>query len=95
MKAEGPPNENTRSSPYRSFILRCWREHGASSESGSIWRFSLLEVGSVEPRRAFADLDTLFAFLAGWTGTVAAREDHTREQAVDHLPTTLPNTESE
>jgi hypothetical protein len=85
----------TRSLPYRSFILRCWQECVASAEGRPTWRFSLLEVGSVEPRRAFANLQTLLAFLAEQTGAAAGGEDHTPsgEQAVDHPPGALPHTE--
>ena len=48
---------------YLSYLLRLWR----SSQSNAVWRASLESAQSGE-RRAFADLESLFAFLEAQTG---------------------------
>jgi len=48
---------------YRAFLLRCWREVGAGPGGRAAWRFCLVEPGSEETKRAFADLEALLAYL--------------------------------
>lgn len=45
---------------YRAFLLRCWLD-------GTIWRYSLEEVGSGK-RYGFATLDELIVFLLAVSG---------------------------
>jgi hypothetical protein len=67
----------TPSPLYRTFVIRCWLE----GRGQAAWRFSLLEVGSPLPRRGFARLDDLVAFLQ--SGMDAAEAD--RRAGVDRL----------
>jgi hypothetical protein len=53
---------------YHSYLLRLWR----SSQSNAVWRASLESAQSGE-RRAFADLESLFAFLEAQTGADARK----------------------
>ena len=50
-----------KQTPYHAYLLRCWRESDASSDSPT-WRFSLEGVQDSQ-RHGFADLPTLLAFL--------------------------------
>lgn len=57
---ERPQADDFTPSPlYRTFMIRCWLE---AREEPS-YRFSLLEVGSPNPRHGFTRLDELVAFL--------------------------------
>ena len=56
---------------YHSYLLRLWR---TSSLSNAVWRASLESAQSGE-RRAFADLESLFAFLEAQTGTDGRADD--------------------
>ena len=54
----------TRKTPLnRAYLLRCWREEGASPNGQPRWRFSLEEVLPQRQRRGFGSLEALFAFL--------------------------------
>ena len=53
---------------YHSYLLRLWR----SSQSNAVWRASLESAQSGE-RRAFADLESLFAFLEAQTDADAGK----------------------
>ncbi len=55
---------------YRSYLLRIWR---TSSQSNAVWRASL-ESAQTGERRAFADLESLFAFLEAQTDADARRD---------------------
>lgn len=48
---------------YRSFLVRGWRVSGAGGADRPLWRFVVQEVGSRQPRRAFAGLDQLVSYL--------------------------------
>jgi hypothetical protein len=64
----------TPSPLYRTFMIRCWLEE---SEAPA-WRFAVLEVGSQGPRRGFARLEDVVAFLVCEMAAVeAARRDGT------------------
>ena len=88
--AEPPGSSGSRqkvgSLPYRSYILRCWQESSTSVEGSgrATWRFSLLEVGGLQPRRAFPDLQALLAFLAEQTGETAGAQASDAVQATGH-----------
>ena len=58
MQAKGQQAEQ-----YRAYLVRCWQEK-PEPEGASIWRFSLLRVGSSDARSGFATLEDLFAALA-------------------------------
>jgi hypothetical protein len=53
---------------YHSYLLRLWR----SSQGNAVWRASLESAQSGE-RLAFADLESLFAFLEAQTDADARR----------------------
>ena len=59
---DGPLEETPRKAAYRSFLVRCWRV-GAITDDPSAWRFMVLEAGGGTPRRVFAGLDGLTAYL--------------------------------
>lgn len=50
---------------YRAYLLRCWQEDSANSDS-PVWRFSLEGVRDNQ-RHGFADLQSLLAFLQQMT----------------------------
>ena len=50
-----------KQTPYHAFLLRCWQENDAGSDT-RIWRFSLEGVHESQ-RHGFADLQALLAFL--------------------------------
>jgi hypothetical protein len=50
----------TPSPLYRTFMIRCWLEDCEEPA----WRFAVLEVGSQAPRRGFARLEDVAAFLS-------------------------------
>ena len=52
-----------RGSPYRAYLLRCWREEGTPSCQAPRWRFSVEDILQHRSRRGFEDLDALVAFL--------------------------------
>ena len=62
------PDDLTPSPLYRTFMIRCWLEEGEEPA----WRFSVLEVGSQNPRRGFTRLDDLVAFLTHEMAAVEA-----------------------
>ncbi len=63
MLSEGQAvGESRETAGYRSFLLRCWRV-GGTADCPAFWRFMLLETGGAKPRRAFAGLDHVAAYL--------------------------------
>ena len=55
---------------YHSYLLRLWR----SSQRNAVWRASLESAQSGE-RHAFADLESLFAFLEAQTDADGRADD--------------------
>jgi hypothetical protein len=53
--------ENT--TPYRTYLLRCWREDGDSADTESVWRFSIEEILGKRHRQGFGGLKEVVAFL--------------------------------
>ncbi len=64
-----------RSSPYRSWVLRCWIEQGYTVGQVSYWRFSL-EDPSTTTRCAFASLAALIAYVQIELAEDAIARDH-------------------
>lgn len=48
---------------YRSFLVRCWQERMASAQGDAVWRFSVMRVGSDDPRHAIGCLEDLAEYL--------------------------------
>jgi hypothetical protein len=49
--------------PYRTYLLRCWREDNTSPNQIPMWRFSVEEVLGKRGRRGFASFEEVVAFL--------------------------------
>ena len=49
--------------PYRSFLLRCWREQPSETEELPAWRFSLREVAEIPQEQRFSSPEQLIDFL--------------------------------
>ena len=47
---------------YCAYLLRCWAEHSAHPQQPLIWRFSVEDPHSGDPRR-FATFEALIAYL--------------------------------
>ena len=62
---DNPPKllveEQTR--PQRAYLVRCWREEGATVLGQPSWRFSVEEVFGERRRRGFRSLKDLIAFI--------------------------------
>lgn len=54
--------------PYRCFLLRCWLQEGAGLDGEPGWRFTVQEAGPDAPRRAFACLKDVEAYLEATLG---------------------------
>ncbi len=59
--------------PYHAYLLRCWCESDADSNTHT-WRFSLEGVQKSQ-RHGFADLQTLLAFLQQITQSTAKQHE--------------------
>lgn len=51
--------------PQRAYLLRCWRERGATADREPLWRFSVEEVFGERRRRGFHSLEALIVFIRG------------------------------
>ena len=51
------------STPYHTYLLRCWREDGDSPDAEPVWRFSIEEIMGKQRRRGFGNLQEMIAFL--------------------------------
>ena len=49
--------------PYRSFLLRCWREQPGAGDELLAWRFSLREVAENPQEQRFRSAEQLIDFL--------------------------------
>ena len=61
MSTQEPPESPAHASGYLAFLIRMWKDHGASS-----WRASLENPHTGE-RASFAELSSLFEYLLNCT----------------------------
>ena len=74
----------TRSSGYRSYLLRFWHEPAASPEQGA-WRF-MLEDPHTGERQGFADIDILVGHLHQLMNQPDAQQDAQYNSQTDPTP---------
>jgi hypothetical protein len=49
--------------PYRSYVIRCWREGSQPAGDPAAWRFAVEPIRPGGERRGFGTIDSLVAFL--------------------------------
>ena len=52
-----------KSSPYRAYLLRCWKEGETTPGEEPQWRFSIEEILHKRRRQAFSSVQALADFL--------------------------------
>ena len=61
--------QNETSTPYESYLLRCWQVSPATSAEPAQWRFTLRDVSAEPKEQAFASLAELMSHLAKELGS--------------------------
>jgi hypothetical protein len=67
MNQDRTSDVNADAQDYHAFLLRCWQEE---TNGAPVWRFALVQLGDKGPKRGFASLEDLTAYLQS---TLAAR----------------------
>ncbi len=48
---------------YRSYLLRCWQEQGATPDQPPVWRFVLQEISGEQRQLGFGSFEQMADFL--------------------------------
>ena len=67
-KGSSMPRVEPITTPYRSFLLRCWQERSQDATETLSWRFSLREVAEIPQEQSFSGAEQLIDFLLAKLG---------------------------
>jgi hypothetical protein len=71
--AGAPAKARNKPGPYRCFLVRCWLEEGAATDTEPGWRFTVQEARDGAFRRCFGSMKDVEAYLEGELETSGLR----------------------